>query len=339
MQMGFVQENIDLLNFNTFHVSAKARFFIEINDAIGATDLLKSALLSEYPHFVLGGGSNILFTNDFNGVIIHPVIRGIEVLEEKNGLVRIRTGAGEDWDGFVEYCVNNEFGGIENLSWIPGLVGASPVQNIGAYGTEIMEYIDFVEGHFLDTGKSFSIAADDCEFSYRNSIFKNELKNRILITHVVFKLHREPRFNTTYPDVKKEMKHFSEISLKSIRQAIIRIRKRKLPDPSETGNAGSFFKNPVVRVEMAEELKEVYSDVPVYSMNEGYVKLSAAWLIEKSGWKGKSTGNAGTHSNQPLIIINHGGASGMEILNFAHNLQKSVFEHFGIRLEMEVNIL
>lgn len=337
--MSAVQENVELSGFNTFGVSVKTRFFIEISDEKEINDLLKSGMLSAYSYFVLGGGSNVLFTKNFEGLIIHPVIRGIDLVEEINGEVVVRVGAGENWDDFVAYCVKNGWCGIENLSWIPGLVGACPVQNIGAYGTEVMDLIDTVEGYNLESGLKFSLPAKECKFSYRNSIFKNELKNKVIITHVLFRLNKENRFNTAYPDVHKALQQVDTISLQTIREAIIEIRKRKLPDPSEIGNAGSFFKNPVVTESISHHLKTLYPSLPVYKMDNGTDKLSAAWLIDQCGWKGKRMGNAGTHIHQPLILVNLGGAAGSEILDLAKSIQQSVFKQFTIHLEMEVNVM
>jgi UDP-N-acetylmuramate dehydrogenase len=218
-------------------------------------------------------------------------------------------------------------------------VGASPVQNIGAYGVEIMEFIETVEGYHIETGKKIRLTAKECLFTYRNSIFKNRFKNKVLITHVKFRLNKHHQYNTRYPELNKAMDEFPETSIQTIRQAVIQIRKNKLPDPRETGNAGSFFKNPIVDAQQAKDLQQHFTGLPVYNQSDGYCKLSAAWLIERSGWKGKTSGKTGTHKRQPLIIINRGGATGEEILEFALKIQKAVSHQFGVRLEMEVNIL
>ncbi|HEX2396405.1 MAG TPA: UDP-N-acetylmuramate dehydrogenase [Bacteroidales bacterium] len=334
-----IKENFQLAGFNTFHVAAIARYFIELNDESSVRDFLKSEMRDQYPVLVLGGGSNVLFTKDFPGVVIHPLIRGIAVESEKGSIVCLKVGAGENWDGFVQYCVERNLGGIENLSWIPGLVGASPVQNIGAYGMEIKDNVEKVEGFFIDSGKKFSLSANECRFAYRDSIFKNDLKGKVIITRVVFKLNREPVFNTSYPDLLKEMDEYSDTTIHNIRQAIIKIRKFKLPDPAETGNAGSFFKNPVVSEERCSELRRFFPSIPIYIMHDGSYKISAAWLIDQAGWKGKSCGKAGTHKRQPLIIINHGDATGEEIYQCSLKIRKAVMNQFGIRLETEVNII
>ncbi len=334
-----ISENFPLINHNTFHVAARARFFIEFNDTQSARDFLSSRLALIRPVFILGGGSNVLFTKDFDGLILHPVLKGIAKTGEDDAYVSVRVGAGEEWDTFVQHCVSQKWGGIENLSGIPGTVGACPVQNIGAYGTEVMDFIESVEGFLIHEGKMLQLCAEDCQFSYRDSIFKRELKDQVIITHVNFRLNKHQHFNTDYPDLKKELTKYSETSMKSVREAVMTIRGNKLPDPSLVGNAGSFFKNPVVNQEQAHSLQRFFPDIPVYPYAENRVKLSAAWLIEQCGWKGKRLGKTGTYKMQPLIIVNHGGATGEEILRCALKMQKAVINHFAIKLETEVNIL
>ncbi|MFO7370768.1 MAG: UDP-N-acetylmuramate dehydrogenase [Bacteroidales bacterium] len=334
-----IQENTELVERNTFHVPAKARYFVEISDIHSVTEFLASDLVTRHSLFILGGGSNVLFTGDFDGVVLHPAIKGIEVAGEEDDHVVLRAGAGENWDDFVDYCVRNNWGGIENLSLIPGTIGASPVQNIGAYGVEVMDFIDTVEGFYIKERKPFKLKAKDCRFSYRNSIFKTDLKGNVIITRVSYRLRKKPLFNTHYPDLEKELNNYDETTVANIRKAIITIRTNKLPDPAGQGNAGSFFKNPVVTKALSESLKPFYPTMPEYVMKDGTVKLSAAWLIDQCGWKGKTCGNAATHKKQPLIIINRGGATGKEIYDCALKIQKSVMNHFAIRLEMEVNIV
>lgn len=328
-----------MLACNTFGIQANARYYTEPSGMADIIEILQSPILKDMPLLILGGGSNILFTRDFEGIVMHPAIRGIEKIKETDKEIIIHAGAGENWDSFVASCVQNEWSGIENLSWIPGTVGASPVQNIGAYGVEIMDYIDSVEGYYIRNSKKLRLSGSECNFSYRNSIFKNELKNKIVITHVNFRLNKFPEFNTSYPDLAREMDQFDDTTIHNIRQAVINIRKVKLPDPAETGNAGSFFKNPVVTASQASNLKKFYPSIPLYPMDNGSVKVSAAWLIEQSGWKGRSFGKAGTHKKQPLILINLGGATGQDILECATRIQKAVKSHFGIGLEMEVNVV
>jgi len=337
--MSSLKENFALQKYNTFGVRAKSSYFIKLSSLLEVEEFLKTNYLKNYPFFILGGGSNVLFTKDYEGIIVHPVIPGIEKVKEDTTQVMLKVGSGVVWDHLVEYCVMNSWSGIENLSWIPGLAGACPVQNIGAYGVEIMDYIEKVEGYQTLNGKAIQLKSEECQFSYRNSIFKNELKNSVIITHVYIRLSKKPLYNTAYPDLKKELEQQNDISIQTIRQAIIKIRKNKLPDPSEAGNAGSFFKNPIVHAEQADMLRQSFPAIPVYKLIDGTVKISAAWLIDQSGWKGKIFGNTGTHHLQPLILINRGNAEGMEILQCALEIQKTVMAQFGVHLEMEVNVM
>jgi UDP-N-acetylmuramate dehydrogenase len=334
-----IQENISLLPYNTFGIEAYARWMASPRSTEEIKELLDSSRPEWKSKFVLGGGSNVLFTRNYEGLIIHPIIKGIEITKETHKSVWVRAGCGENWDGFVAWCVANDLGGLENLSNIPGNVGASPVQNIGAYGVEARDSIDYVELVRLADQKKIILPASRCRFNYRDSIFKNALKDQCLITHVTFRLSREHVFKTHYPDLEKELDNYPETTIHTIREAIIGIRRRKLPDPAETGNAGSFFKNPVVSNQQAHALKQSHPAMPVYNCGENRAKLSAAWLIEQSHWKGKRKGNVGTHKNQPLVIVNHGGATGTEIVDFARKIQGVVQNRFGILLETEVNIL
>ena len=334
-----IKENYPILPYNTFQVAAKTRFFVEFSDLQSVRDFLTSSYAAVRPRFVLGGGSNVLFTKDFDGIILHPAIKGIEKTGENDDTVLIRVGAGEDWDNFVEYCVAHDWGGIENLSLIPGTVGACPVQNIGAYGAEVGDVIDSLDVILMEDGKLLTLTAKECQFSYRDSIFKRDLKNRVIITHVTFRLNKSPVFVTTYPDLQRELDNFPETTINTIRQAVISIRRNKLPDPAVTGNAGSFFKNPVISQDQATSLRKFFPTMRGFDAADGSVKLSAAWLIEQCGWKGKRLGKTGTYKKQPLIIINYGGATGEEIYRYALKIQKAVMNHFAIKLEMEVNIL
>jgi len=337
--MGNFYENFSLSELNTFHIDATARYLVELNDADEIVLFIKSQKASIRPRFILGGGSNVLFTGNYPGIIIRPVIKGIAIVEDRLNGVLVRAGAGVDWDTFVAWCVKEELGGIENLSLIPGTVGASPVQNIGAYGAEIGEIIQSVEIVNLETGKRMTLSAKDCRFSYRESIFKNELRGKVVITHVTYRLTRDHVFCTQYGELEKELENYPETTIQTIRQAVIGIRNTKLPDPSQIGNAGSFFKNPVLPFAQAHSIQQHHPTLPVYPMEEGLAKVSAAWLIDRCGWKGKRIGNAGTHKNQPLIIVNYGNATGEEILAFSAKIQKSVMNHFAIKLEMEVNVV
>jgi UDP-N-acetylmuramate dehydrogenase len=291
------------------------------------------------PKLILGGGSNILFTHDFDGIVIYPDLKGHELVNQTEENVWIKAYAGENWDQFVAYCVGQNWSGIENLSLIPGNIGACPNQNIGAYGVEVKDVIESVETIDLQTGSIHKFSNVECQFGYRNSIFKNEAKNKYIITSVTFKLSKKQVFKINYDLVAEELKNFPEVNIASIRQAIINIRRRKLPDPSQLGNAGSFFKNPVVSLEIYGAIQSEFPNVPSYRVGELLVKIPAAWLIETCGWKGKRLGNVGTYDAQPLVIVNYGDASGNEIFDFARKIQESVLNRFGIDLEMEVSIV
>jgi UDP-N-acetylmuramate dehydrogenase len=331
-------ENHALKPHNTFGIEASTRYFFEFTETEDLETFAKSnETWKELPHFILGGGSNVLFQRDFKGLVLHPNIPGIVIVKENRQNVWFEVGAGEVWDNFVRYCVDYGVGGVENLSLIPGLVGAVPIQNIGAYGQEVSNVIELVKGYDLQQKMPVEFPAVACEFGYRDSLFKRELKNRVVITSVVFRLEKFPEFNLKYGQVEEKVKELGEVNLQNIRQAVINIRSSKLPDVNELGNAGSFFKNPVVKAEIAEKIREQFPEMPVYPVNDKTVKLAAGWLIEKAGWKGRREGNVGMHEKQALVLVNYGNATGYEIFEFSVKIMNSVKEKFGIELEREVN--
>lgn len=334
-----IKKDYPLKSKNTFGIDVKTHYYVETNSVDKISFSLNYASYYNLPVLILGGGSNILFTHNFKGLIIHPVITGIEVVEDSSEYVIVRVGAGVEWDSFVDWSTQRGLGGVENLSYIPGNVGASPIQNIGAYGVEAKDTIHKVEGLNLSSRRSFELVNVECKFDYRNSIFKNELKNSTIITHVHYKLSKKPTLITHYGNLEDEITKRGEKSVQTIRQAVIDIRKQKLPDPTEIGNAGSFFKNPVITLSQFEDLKKKFENAPSFPSSEGSIKVPAGWLIEQCGWKGKQVGNCGVHKNQALVLVNFGKATGHEILILANEIQKSVADQFGINLEMEVNVV
>lgn len=331
--------NFQLKKHHTFGTNATARFYFEFTEPEDLKGFVETTTeWRSMPILILGEGSNLLFVDDFDGLIINPNIPGISIVHEDRSNIWLEVGAGVVWDDLVEYAVSNRWGGIENLSLIPGKVGAAAVQNIGAYGMEIQNRIESVAGLDLETLTEYSIEATDCAYAYRDSIFKNSLKDRFVITSVVIKLDKFPEFVLNYGDLKTETEKLGEVSLRNIRKAVIGIRESKLPDPKVYGNAGSFFKNPVVESVLAEQLKAVYPAMPTYP-SSGKTKLAAGWLIEQCGWKGFRRGDAGVHEKQALVLVNYGNATGKEIYDLSEEIRRSVIEKFGVELEREVNVI
>ena len=333
-----IQQNISLKEYNTFGIAVKAKRFISVSSVYELQQLLKT----EKEVFLLSGGSNMLLTKDIDMLVVHLNITGVSIDTEDDKHVYLTVNAGEDWHEFVLWCIANDYGGIENLSLIPGNVGTCPIQNIGAYGVEVKDTITKVEGLEVATGKLVSFSNEDCKFGYRNSIFKNTHKGKIVLTSVGFKLtKKDHQLNTSYGAIETELASRKVIkpTLKNISDAVISIRKSKLPDPKEIGNSGSFFKNPVISKKQFLEIQKIHANMPNYVVSENEIKIPAGWLVEQSGFKGKRFGDAGVHEKQALVLINFGNASGQDILELAKKIQTTVFSKFQISLEIEVNIV
>ena len=336
-----IQRNFSLLHLNTLGIDVKAAYYLQINNLAELQTLLSDKEFKSSPKLILGGGSNILLTKDFQGLVIRNCIKGMEIINEDSDSAIIKVGAGEIWHDFVTKVIDMGLAGVENLSLIPGCVGASPIQNIGAYGVELKDVFYELQALNLSDGSIRTFSHSDCKFGYRDSIFKNEARNQYIITSVSFKLNKKPKINTRYGAIEEELKSMEITSpgIKDVSQAVINIRRSKLPDPKVIGNAGSFFKNPEVPLEEYERIKKDYPEMSAYKTGENKMKLAAGWLIEQSGWKGKKEGRVGMHEKQALVLVNYGGASGEELISHARKVQASVKEKFGVELEMEVNIL
>lgn len=331
-------QNIDISDRNSFHVKQIAKRVVEFDRAEELPELF--ATYGTESWYVLSGGNNILFTKDVDPLLITPCDDRIEIIEENNTTVRVKVGAGVEWDDLVAWSVERGLWGIENLSLIPGKAGAAPVQNIGAYGVEAKDAIRSVDMYFVEGGNFVTLAAEHCDFGYRESVFKHSLKGRVVITAIEIELSKEPNPRLGYGDVIREVEARGGATLANIRDAICSIRRSKLPDTAVLGNAGSFFKNPIVEREVAERLLSEYPDMPHYpAQEEGKVKLAAGWLIDKSGLKGYKEGNVGVHERQALVLVNLGGATGGEVIAFAHKVMAKVYDKFGIEIAPEVNIL
>lgn len=341
-----LQRHADLSSFNTFGLSAKAEFLARFSSAEQLRSVLAMPELQGWPRMILGGGSNVLFTQDFKGAVLLNEINGIEVLREDEQHVYVRAGAGESWHSFVLHCVEQNWGGVENLSFIPGKVGAAPMQNIGAYGVETKDTFHSLEALRISDGEVITFDREACRFGYRESFFKREGREQYVILNVSFRLNKAPHsLNTSYGNISDELQRMgiSDPSIRDVSKAVIAIRQSKLPDPAVIGNAGSFFKNPVVPVALAESIRKEHPEMPAYPAGEGLVKLAAGWLIEKAGWKGHRVelphGGYGVHDRQALVLVHHGGASGDAIYALSTAIVESVLQRFGVELEREVNII
>lgn len=337
--MLLIEKNANLKSYNTFGLEVKTSELAICPDLNSVVEIVNDLIKKPRPHLVLGGGSNLLFAKDFKGLVIHPTIAEISKIKEDDNHVWLEAGAGVEWDNLVEYCVDRNWYGLENLSYIPGNVGASPVQNIGAYGVEAKDCIETVKGIFLENAQFFTMQKQDCRFDYRYSIFKDELKNKVIITSVIYRLNKQCDLNLSYGPVKDEGLKRGKITLKTLRQTIIDIRKSKLPEPSETGNAGSFFKNPVITKDQYEKLLDTYPNIPGYTVSDSQVKVPAGWLIDTAGWKGKSIGGAAVHEKQALVLVNKNNAGASDIINLAKAIIDDIKLNFYIQLEPEVNII
>jgi UDP-N-acetylmuramate dehydrogenase len=336
-----VQKNVSLKPFNTFGIEAKAKYFVEVSSVEETKIILQNTDYQHVERLILGGGSNMLLTKDFDGLVIKINIKGFEVVKENDENIWIKAGAGVVWHDLVMHCVNQNYAGMENLSLIPGTVGAAPMQNIGAYGVEIKEVFEELEALEIETGKIVTFDKQTCNFGYRESIFKHEAKGKYIILNVTFRLSKKPNFHVEYGAIKDTLAEMgvSEPSIKAISDAVIHIRQSKLPNPAEIGNAGSFFKNPEIPKIQFEALKAQFPTIPSYPVSETTTKVPAGWLIEQAGWKGQRFGNVGVHAKQALVLVNYGGGKGEEIKDLSRKIQASVNEKFGIQLSAEVNFI
>lgn len=341
-----VQQNISLKQYNTFGIDVKAKYFSSFKSIDSLKEILNFKFQISNFKLILGGGSNILFAKDVDGLVLKNEITGIEKVKEDDEFIYLRAGAGVNWHAFVMYCVEKNYGGIENLSLIPGNTGASPMQNIGAYGAEIKDVFEELEAYHMYDGAVVTFSNKACEFGYRESVFKRKFKNQFVILNATYKLRKKPQFNTSYGAINQELERMgvTELSIQSISQAVINIRSSKLPDPAVIGNAGSFFKNPEVTAAKFQVLQNDFPSIVGYDLPNGHVKLAAGWLIEQCGpqqgvsWKGFRKGDAGCHAKQALVLVNYGNAAGNEIYDLSEEILQSVKQKFGVELEREVNI-
>ncbi len=334
-----IRQDISLQSYNTFGIDVNAKLFAEYKSVDELIEIIQTDEFQSNRLLHIGGGSNLLFTNDFDGIILHSKINELEILSENDDEVILRVGAGIVWDDFVEYAVQNKYYGVENLSLIPGEVGAAAVQNIGAYGVEIKDYIESVEYFNISTKELEKLSNAACNYEYRNSIFKNELKGKAIITYVNIRLKKSEHYTLNYAHLQKAVEQRGALSLKNVRNTIIEIRQSKLPDPAKLGNGGSFFMNPIVDKHKFNAIYKDYPNMPYYQMQNDNIKIPAGWLIEQCGFKGKRFGNVGVYEKQALVLVNYGNAKGQEIADLSKLIQSEVRKHFDIELIPEVNII
>ncbi len=335
------QKDFDLIAYNSMGLASKAKYFVSVESIQELKEALEFADVKKLSNMILGGGSNVLFITDFDGLVVNMALKGENLVKEDEAYVYLKVNAGENWHQLVLRCVEKDWGGIENLSLIPGSVGASPIQNIGAYGVELKDVFVSLEALDPSKGEIRTFLKEECKFGYRNSIFKNELKNKLVITSVTIKLQKnaDPKIDYKALADKLEEKGISNPTIKDVSEAVIEVRESKLPNPAKIGNTGSFFKNPIISTSLFEELKQDYKKMPSYFVSEGMVKVPAGWLIEEAGWKGVREGDAGVHEKQALVLVNYGNASGVQIWDLAMRIKASIFKEFKIELTPEVNII
>ena len=334
-----IQKNVNLKPYNTFGLSANASSFAAFKSIEELDQLLKND--RKQAILILGGGSNLLLTQDVDSLVLRNELKGITVLSESESHVTIKSMAGEVWHDLVLFCISKNYGGIENMSLIPGSVGAAPMQNIGAYGAEIKDVFQELEAYEIASGKIHTFKNSDCEFGYRESVFKRKLKGQFIIVSVTLVLSKAPKVNTSYGDIEQRLRdlNIANPGIKEVSDAVIHIRQTKLPDPAKIGNSGSFFKNPVIPKKQFESLKVKFPSIASYPIDENHVKLAAGWLIDQAGWKGKTIGNYGVHKNQALVLVNYGGANGQDIYQLSEDILNSVKDIYGVELEREVNVI
>jgi len=334
-------KNTSLKSYNTFGIDAYAKYFSSFNSSEDLQNVFQSGEYKDEPKLFLGGGSNILFTKNFDGIVLKNEIDGIKIIHEEEKYIYVKVGAGVNWHQFVLYCIHKNLAGVENLSLIPGSVGASPMQNIGAYGVEIKDVFFSLEAYHVLENRIITFTLNDCEFGYRESVFKKKYKDQFVILNVTFRLNKIPHYKISYGAIEDELKKMQveKLSIKAISDAVINIRTSKLPDPKIIGNAGSFFKNPEINSQRLEHLLLTEPAMPSYKITDNSFKIPAGWLIEKCGWKGYRNGDVGCYDKQALVLVNYGNARGSEIFNLSEEIRKSVYNEFGIMLQREVNII